>query len=141
MLAKATLATMLSAAVMASACGCAAIGEGPWARRAQEPRAASAAGPEAQDLNEAVTLITNLQYAPAAEKLVGLLERLEASPDKDAPITAEATFWLGFCREKQQRVNDAVFLYNQVVERFPGTSPANMAEQRLREVAVPGYKP
>ena len=141
MLARATLATMLAAAVMASACGCGAMGEAPWARRAKEPRAASAAGPEAEDLNEAVTLITNLQYAQAAEKLVGLLERLEASPEKDAPITAETTFWLGFCREKQQRANDAVFLYNQVVERFPGTSPAKMAEQRLREVGVRIDKP
>jgi len=135
------LVTILAAA-LALAGGCAAMRSGLFNEPGKAERArAVATTPEAGDLNEAVVLISNLQYARAAEKLVDLLERLEGSADKDAPITAETTFWLGYCREKQGRANDAVHLYNKVIQQFPGTSAANMAKQRLPLVSVFSDKP
>ena len=79
--------------------------------------------------NRAVELISQLRYESAAGELAGLIptfERLGATHH-----AAEATFWLGYCREKLGRLDEAKILYSQCVQKYPRTAAAQQASRRL----------
>jgi len=132
-------AKWIRAILMASAAGvagCAAayksqhMAEPRWAglpaRAVPHPRAEAA---DVAELNEAISLIYKLQYEQAAARLTGLTGRLEASGD--ATRAAEALFWLGYCREKQGRIDEAVQLYRRILQAYGDTPAARQASQRL----------
>jgi hypothetical protein len=91
------------------------------------PRSAPAA--DLQQLEEAILLASTLKYEESTGKLMDLIPRLGAVGDEVA--LAEATFWLGYCREKQGRPDRAVALYQQVSRQYSATPAAGMARQRL----------
>jgi len=78
---------------------------------------------------EALTLIDELKYADAAAKLEQVSGQFESAGD--LTHTAEAMFWLGFCREKLHRDDLARQTYVMVIQRFAGSKPAEYAQLRL----------
>ena len=98
-----------------------------------EAKAGSASPEQKAELNQAVLLISQQQYNEAAEKLMNLIPRLLTSGDR--PATAEGTFWLGYCREKQNRLEEAGECYRKVIEDFKDTPAAREAEERLNNLA------
>ena len=78
---------------------------------------------------EALTLIDKLEYDAAAAKLEQVLGQFEAAGD--IVHSAEAMFWLGFCREKLARDDLARQTYVMVIQRFAGSKPAEYARLRL----------
>ncbi|MDP6636605.1 MAG: hypothetical protein QGG42_17035 [Phycisphaerae bacterium] len=78
---------------------------------------------------EALTLIDKLEYAAAAAKLEQVLGQFEAA--EDIVHSAEAMFWLGFCREKLHRDDLARQTYVTVIQQFAGSTPAEYARMRL----------
>lgn len=92
-----------------------------------KPRRAPAA--DLQQLEQAILLASTLKYDESAGKLTDLIPRLGAVGDEVA--LAEATFWLGYCREKQGLPDRAVALYRQVSRQYSATPAAGMARQRL----------
>ena len=102
------------------------------------PRRATAA--DLQELEQAILLASTLKYDQSAGKLTELIPRLGAVGDEVA--LAEATFWLGYCREKQGQPDRAVALYRQVSRQYSATPAAGMARQRLATfVTKPPPKP
>ena len=91
------------------------------------PRRAPAA--DLQQLEQAILLASTLKYDESSAKLMDLIPRLGAVGDEVA--LAEATFWLGYCREKQGHPDRAVALYQQVSRQFSATPAADMSRQRL----------
>jgi len=83
---------------------------------------------EVAALNEAVTLAAELRYDEAAERLSSLLPTLRASGDRQR--LAEAMFWLGYCREKQGRLDLAGAWYDRVTAVCPKTPAAAQAAER-----------
>jgi TolA-binding protein len=84
---------------------------------------------------EALTLIDELEYADAAAKLDQVLGDFEAADD--TVHSAEAMFWLGFCREKLTQTDLARQTYVTVIQRFAGTTPAEYARLRLDAMNQP----
>lgn len=80
-------------------------------------------------LNDAVELLAERQYGPAAEKLARLIDDFVTADDRGG--VAEATFWLAYCHEKQGRTGRAAALYSQVIQDFPGTPAARQADARM----------
>ena len=107
---------------------------GPTTRPASEGMTATgqASADEKAELTEAVELISQLRYKEAGEKLRNLLPRLAASGD--VPVLAEATFWLGYCHEKQQQTDEAARYYRKIVNDYKDTPAARRAEERLNNI-------
>ena len=136
-----TIRTLMLFALAAWLCGCAMqpnffsdprlFGEagGRPAKPGAEPRAVPT---DAAELDEAIQLIEKSAYKEAASKLLGLIPRLAAGGDE--PAIAEATFWLGYCREKQQRSPEAVEYYTKVVDQYGDTPAAPLAAERLKNL-------
>jgi TolA-binding protein len=103
----------------------------PEAARAAA-RPAKAAG---DALADAVARVMEGRYEAAARELAALIAPLEASGDRRR--AAEATFWLGFCREKQSRVDEAAELYGRVRSAYPLQPAARQAEQRRAKLPAP----
>lgn len=100
------------------------------ATKAAAARLRRSAGREVlSEYDAALALIGDLEYAGAAEKLSGLIPRFESAGDD--LHTAEAIFWLGFCREKLGDGPAARQLYNDVIRRFGDSSAAQQARERL----------
>lgn len=81
------------------------------------------------DFDEALTLIAELKYSQARMRLLPLVEMYEASGKRSR--LAEATFWVGYCYEKEGRGDDAAEHYNSVIRRYPRTSAARQSRERL----------
>lgn len=81
------------------------------------------------ELDEAVALAANRRYAEAAAEFERLAE--EYRQDQDYHRAALATFWLGFCLEKQGRIEEAEEIYEQVSLEYGDTPAAARARQRL----------
>ena len=79
--------------------------------------------------NRAVALVAELRYAEAAAGLSPLVERFEAA--SNAIRAAEATFWLGYCREKQGQAAEARTLYGRIVDRYSDSPACRNAAARL----------
>ena len=84
---------------------------------------------------EALTLIDKLEFDAAAAKFQQVIGQFDAAGDM--VHTAEAMFWLGFCREKLDRDDQARQAYVTVIERFAGSTPAEYARQRLDAMNQP----
>jgi tetratricopeptide (TPR) repeat protein len=81
------------------------------------------------DLEYAVELITQLQYTRAAEMLERLTVEYEAAPD--ARRAARCWFWLGYCREKQGRTDEARKHYQHVLDKYADETAGQQARRRL----------
>ena len=86
------------------------------------------------DFNEALTLIAELRYSQARGKLLLLLETLGRTGERNR--AAEATFWVGYCYEKEGQHDEAANFYNRVVRAYPGTSASHQATERLSRLAI-----
>jgi hypothetical protein len=84
---------------------------------------------------EALALIDKLEYALAAPKLQQVTGQFESAGD--TAHAAESMFWLGFCREKLHRDDQARQTYVTVIERFSESKPAEYAQQRLDAMNQP----
>ena len=86
----------------------------------------------AQDIaifEEGVALAANLRFRSAEERFQQVLGRfLEAG---DAKYASEAMFWLGYCREKQGRHQEATELYYRVIASYARSRAAELSQQRL----------
>jgi len=80
-------------------------------------------------LDMAVALITQTEYARAAAILEERMDEFESSDDPR--LAAEGWFWLGYCREKQGKFDEARDNYMRVVELYPHGRAADQAKQRL----------
>lgn len=78
---------------------------------------------------EALALIDKEEFAAAAAKFEQVFGQFDAAGD--VVHSAEAMFWLGFCREKLNQNDLARQTYVMVIQRFAGTKPADYARQRL----------
>ncbi len=83
-------------------------------------------------LDETLTLIAQLRYADAAERLERLINTYEALGREDQ--AAEATFWLGYVRQKQGRYDEAAQQYRRVLDRWPDSIPARQARRHLNRL-------
>ena len=89
-------------------------------------------------LDEAVALAADGRYDDAAERFASLIDEFRAAGDR--AHLAEATFWLGFCREKQGRTDDARRLYLDVERSWPDEPAARPAAERLSLLAPPSSR-
>lgn len=80
-------------------------------------------------LDKAVAMVARLDYNEASRKLEPLAAQYEAAGD--AEHAAVATFWLGYCREKQGKMSEAGASYRKVLEKYPQTKVAPNAQERL----------
>ena len=112
------------------AAGCSAMpNAGYESRSSRLARTAHVLEEARKGLDDAVALVAERQYDPAAEKLTGLIDDFKAADDKGG--AAETTFWLAYCHEKQGHTGRAAALYNQVIHDFPGTPAARQATARM----------
>jgi TolA-binding protein len=114
---------------MAVAAGCAA-----------QPQARDVAAPlerrrEVRDgaLDAAVALAVEGRYDEAAAQFSALMQRYDAAGDRAR--LAESLFWLGYCREKLGRPDEARDLYERVVRDHPAGPAARQAAERLGRLA------
>ena len=93
-----------------------------------------------EPFEDVVIMITNQQYDLAADQLVQMKEKFELVDDRSN--TAEAIFWLAFCRQKQGRVEQANVLYDQIKNDYPETSSARQShnQQQLNSKPAPKQK-
>ena len=115
--------------VAALAGGCANQPEWPAAWRRGPTTEPAAKRQDRATFEEAVALTANLCYDKAAEKFEEVLPRFEAGGDRKR--ASEAMFWLGYCREKQGRTDEARRLYRKLRLRYWRTPPAKQADRRL----------
>ncbi len=131
--------TVLTAGALAVAlAGCSAATQ--WAgaiaadERATTPETVTAyeqmaAAQDASELAAARERVLAGDYADAAARLVTLIPRLEARPDRRH--AAAAVFWLGYCREKQRRPDEAAALYRRLTGEYADEPAARQAARRL----------
>ena len=98
----------------------------------EPPATEEEVGPLAARLEAAIDLVGQLEYARAALELQSLAPRFQAVGD--ATRTAEAWFWLGFCREKQRRAADARTIYMHVANMYPDEPAGQQARRRLKDL-------
>ena len=84
--------------------------------------------------NEALALVADLRYSQATAKLIPLIEAFELVGQQNR--AAQATFWVGYCHEKQGQEDEAVDSYNRVVRTYPQTSASRQATERLSRMAI-----
>lgn len=117
---------LLCSAVLAG--GCSRMHAfGPEGDLAPTPRV-KVSEKDAAAFDAAVELIATLKYDDAAAKLTPLMATFaEAGATFHA---AEATFWLGYCREKLGNAEEADKLYDLVAREYPDTPAARQASAR-----------
>ena len=90
---------------------------------------------DVEAFNEAVALTESLRYEAAAGKFRQVFDSFSIAGDRQR--AAESLFWLGFCREKQQRVAEAKAIYTRLTEEYSGTRAADEAAERLSRISEP----
>lgn len=93
------------------------------------PGRAAGVSEDRSELDRAIALITDRGYDEAAGVLTNVLAGL-AGHDSH-PHVPEASFWLGYCREKTRQIEPARALYTLVKDRYPASDYARLAQQRL----------
>lgn len=80
-------------------------------------------------LENAIEMVMDGKYADASR----VLEQLAVVYDsaKDSAQAAEATFWMGYCKEKSGNRGEAAACYRRTIERYPQTAAARNAQDRL----------
>ena len=79
-----------------------------------------------------ISLTADLQYARAIAKFSRLLPQFEAAGDRVR--VAQIQFWMGYCYEKQGRLDAARAFYRSVVQGHRGTAAARQARGRLERL-------
>lgn len=115
---------LLSAGAML--CGCAAVA---GSKGLNEPSHAADYPAAVKSLNDAVAMISRLDYAPAMQTLSPIIRPLEQAGD--TAHAAEAVFWLGYCYEKTVQADQARTAYQRVIDRYPQTPSAQQARARM----------
>ncbi len=137
---RAKLIHCLLLAIVLSMVGCGAIGSFPYfsSESARMEKMAMYDEASAQRLdsafNEGLALVADLRYSQATAKLLPLIEAFEAAGDQNR--AGEATFWVGYCYEKQGQEDEAIESYNRVVRTYPQTSASRQAAERLSRMAI-----
>ena len=81
------------------------------------------------ELDEAVALASELRYVQAEAKLKDLLAAFQSAQDHRR--AGETMFWLGYCSEKQGRIDEARDFYDRLVKGYPDTQACRQARSRL----------
>ena len=137
---RAKLIHCLLLAIVLSVVGCGAIGSFPYfsSKSARMRKMAMSDEASAQRLdsafNEGLALVADLRYSQARAKLLPLIDAFEAAGEPNR--AAEATFWVGYCHEKQGQKDEAVDSYNSVVRTYPQTSASRQATERLSRLTI-----
>ena len=84
--------------------------------------------------NEGLALVADLRYSQATAKLIPLIEAFEVVGDQNR--AAEATFWVGYCYEKQGQEDEAIDSYNHLVRTYPQTPSSRQATERLSRLTI-----
>lgn len=123
------VAAMAIAAALLTGCG------KPQQTSAPLPVTAMRANSNVQaDMDNAVLLVSRLEYDAAVNKLTNLAAICRQSGDKAR--LAEALFWLGFCKEKQGTLPAAKEFYQQAVKESPKSPAAGQAHRCLDAMAT-----
>jgi TolA-binding protein len=80
-------------------------------------------------MENAIEMVMDGKYADASKILEPLVVTSESAGDLRQ--AAEATFWLGYCKEKSGRSAEAAAFYRRAIERYPQTAAARNAQDRL----------
>lgn len=121
-------AVLLLIAVMG---GCSEMGS-PWNEKGVGHIPVVAAQADLATFNEAVSMVESQRYEAAAAKFRQVFEKFAASDDH-RQRAAESLFWIGFCREKQRRLDEARTIYMQLADEYAGTRASEEAcKRRLR---------
>ncbi len=86
------------------------------------------------EFNDGLALVADLRYSQARAKLLPLIKAFEDAGKRDR--AAEATFWVGYCYEKQGQEDEAIDYYNRVVRTYPQTSASRQATERLSRLTI-----
>ena len=120
---------LLAAAASAIGCAMARPENGLLVPAAERGPAKRFSNQALSDLDEALKLAGQLEYAQAEAKLTYLLPVFEAADEHE--LTAKTMFWLGYCNEKQGRWDQAKGFYDRVVKDYRDSTAARAAGQRL----------
>ena len=129
---RAKAAKWLLLAAAAAAAGCAGIAP---IRARMEARRPLVSQQDIEDFHEAVASVAKLEYGRAGIAFQQALTRFEAAGD--AKYASQCMFWLGYCREMQGQINEAVMTYERVLTRYPAAPAAGLARRRLEVLSVP----
>lgn len=127
MWARAAMAILAAAA--AAACG------GCMAMEAYQPMPARTHQQAIDEFNEGVSLASELRYEDAWREFEPLADKFETAGDPEH--AAEALFWAGYCNEKLGRNEKAAAEYQQLLQEYPGSRPAERAAERLKALTPP----
>ena len=106
----------------------------PWQHNNESAKVATQA--DLATFNEAVLLVESQRYEEAAAKFRQVFDRFAASADH-RQRAAETLFWIGFCREKQRRLDEAREIYLRLAEEYSGTRAASEANKRRLRIPAP----
>ncbi len=137
---RAKLIHCLLLAIALSVVGCGAIGSFPYfsskSARMEEMAKYDKASAQRLDsaFNEGLALVADLRYSQATAKLLPLIDAFEAAGEQNR--AAEATFWVGYCYEKQGQDDEAADFYNRAVRVYPQTFASRQATERLSRLTI-----
>ena len=125
---------VLAVAVAAFLSGCGQKMSMTWWRREKKPTkpvvaTTMPAGQAVRVFEDALALVTDLQYEQASAKFLSVVDPLDEAGDQRR--ASEAVFWLAYCREKLRYFDSASKLYQRLVEKYPKTVAAERGKQRL----------
>ena len=112
--------------------GCSA-GYSPWQYNSKPAKVATQA--DLATFNEAVSLVESQRYEAAAGKFHQVFDNFALAGDRQR--AAESLFWIGFCREKQRRLDEARSIYLRLAEEYAGTRAAEEANKRRLRIPAP----
>jgi TolA-binding protein len=131
MWAKKTFLPLLAGVFIST--GCMSIQRNPWSDKEAIITKASADQANISAFNEAISLTESLHYEEAAIKFRQVFDGFSVAGDQKR--ASESLFWLGFCREKQRRLEEARAIYMRVAGEYRGTRSAYQACQRLARLS------
>jgi len=94
----------------------------------------TAPGPAASAFEASWALLEQGKYTRAEASFAAWLD---AHGDPATDRTGQAWFWLGYCREKLGRADEARRAYRTAAESFPASTAAARARKRLGQLPPP----
>lgn len=91
------------------------------------------------EYDAALSMIADGKYKAALEKLSPLFAEFERSDDE--VHASESIFWIGYCQEKLSNYKQAAVEYRKVMLRYPQSSAAGQAKERLARLPDQGASP
>ena len=116
--------------------GC-SVANSPWQYNSRSLKVATQA--DLATFNEAVALVESQRYEEAVAKFRQVFDNFASSNDRQR--AAESLFWIGFCREKQRRLDEARVIYLRLAKEYVGTRAAKEAYKRRLRLPVGGANP